>query len=361
MARPGTVDAAKNMRYNRVFLHSFGYELAPNVMTSSSIEERLAPLYRRLFLQPGQLEAWTGIRERRWWDPDFPNAEGARRAARKALKDGLVPPEDIGVFIYSGVCRDDFEPATACYAAAGLGFNSETEIYDISNACLGVMNGIIDVANRIELGQIKAGMVVSCESARDITNIMIDRILEAGSMEMFKTSLATLTGGSGAVAYLLTNGSYRPRRPKLVGGVVRAAPQYHRICRWGFDKHVPPRAAQIMETDAIAILKHGVELGKNTWEAMLEELEWTRASIGQVIGHQVGSNHRLAILRALDMPPDKDFSTFEYLGNMGTVSVPMTAILAHERGAIENGMRVAFLGIGSGLNCLMLGWEWQSE
>ena len=95
------------------------------------------------------------------------------------------------------------------------------------------MNGIIDIANRIELGQIKAGMVVSCESARDITNIMIDRILEAGSMEMFKTSLATLTGGSGAVAYLLTNGSYRPCRPKLVGGVVRAAPQYHRICPLG--------------------------------------------------------------------------------------------------------------------------------
>ena len=116
-----------------------------------------------------------------------------------------------------------------------------------------------------------------------------------------------------------------------------------------------------METDAIAILKYGVELGKNTWEALLQELNWTRPSIGQVIGHQIGSNHRLAILKALDMPPDKDFSTFEYLGNMGTVSVPMTAILAHERGSIENGMRVAFLGIGSGLNCLMLGWEWQSE
>jgi len=327
-------------------------------MTSSAIEERLAPLYKKLFLQPGQLEAWTGIRERRWWDEGFKNAEGARRAAKKALEMGNVPAMDIGVFTYCGVCRDDFEPATACYAAAGLGFGPDTHVYDISNACLGVMNGIIDIANRIELGQIRAGMVVSCESSRDITNIMIDRMLESNSMEMFKMSLATLTGGSGAVAYLLTNGSYRPGRPKFVGGVAKAAPQHHRICRWGPDRHVPPRAPQIMETDAIAILKYGVQLGKMTWESLLQELSWTRDKINRVIGHQVGSNHRMSILNAIGMPLDKDFSSFEYLGNMGTVSVPLTAIMAAERDAIRQGMKVSFLGIGSGLNCLMLGWEW---
>ena len=43
---------------------------------------------------------------------------------------------------------------------------------------------------------------------------------------------------------------------------------------------------------------------------------------------------------------------------MGTVSLPLTAALAEERGFLERGSRVAFLGIGSGLNCLMLGWEW---
>ena len=48
----------------------------------------------------------------------------------------------------------------------------------------------------------------------------------------------------------------------------------------------------------------------------------------------------------------------EYLGNMGTVSVPLTAALAHERGFLSKGDQVAFLGIGSGLNCMMLGFEW---
>ena len=75
-------------------------------------------------------------------------------------------------------------------------------------------------------------------------------------------------------------------------------------------------------------------------------------------GHQVGAGHRDSILNALGIPIEKDYSTFEYLGNMGTVSLPLTAALAEERGFLTTGDRVGFLGIGSGLNCLMLGWEW---
>jgi 3-oxoacyl-[acyl-carrier-protein] synthase-3 len=46
------------------------------------------------------------------------------------------------------------------------------------------------------------------------------------------------------------------------------------------------------------------------------------------------------------------------LGNMGTVSLPLTAALAEERDFLRPGDRVGWLGIGSGLNCLMLGLEW---
>src|SRR5437764_1177361 len=108
--------------------------------------------------------------------------------------------------------------------------------YDVSNACLGLLNGMLDIANRIELGQIRAGMVVSCESAREITDIMIERMLKAKSMEVFKSSLATLTGGSGAVAVLLTDGSFSAsRRRRLLGGVTQPAPEYHDLSRWGVE------------------------------------------------------------------------------------------------------------------------------
>src|SRR5207237_7453867 len=208
------------MNYSRVFIDSLGYELPPVVVTSQELEERLRPMYQALRIPEGQLEALTGIVERRWWEAGFPVSQGAVAAAHKALNNSRVPAGDIDTLIYAGVCREQFEPATACRVAADLGVSPSAAVYDISNACLGVLNGILDIANRIELGQIRAGMVVSCETAREINDIMIERMLAEPNMELFKTSLATLTGGSGAVAVLLTDGSFgTERRRRLVGGV----------------------------------------------------------------------------------------------------------------------------------------------
>ncbi|MBW1841293.1 MAG: 3-oxoacyl-ACP synthase III, partial [Deltaproteobacteria bacterium] len=165
------------MLYSKVYIDSFGYELAPNVVTSDDIEKRLEPLYESLHFQKGQLEALTGIRERRFWDPGFNMHEGAVLAGRKAMDQSVVSLEDIGMLIYGGVCRDNLEPATACAVSDGLGLGPDTQIYDVSNACLGVLNGMVHVANAIELGHIKAGLVVSCESARQIVDTTIESLL----------------------------------------------------------------------------------------------------------------------------------------------------------------------------------------
>lgn len=346
------------MKYSRVYLDAMGYELGPNVVTSASLENRLAPLYAKLRMGAGQVEALTGIRERRWWNKGVVVSDRAAAAARKALDESSVPARDLGVMIYGGVCRDHLEPATASHVAAQLDLSPEVEVYDISNACLGVLNGIVAIANRIELGQIRAGMVVSCETSREINEIMIEHMLAHPDMETFRMSIATLTGGSGAVAVILSDGSYGSGRPRLKGGMHRAAPAYHELCRWHVGNHVPFELPQYFETDGVAVLRHGTALGTETWDAFLPEMGWDRGSVDRVICHQVGRQHQQTILRALGVQPEKDFSTYEYLGNMGTVSLPLTAAVGAERSAIERGQRVGFLGIGSGLNCLMLGWEW---
>jgi acyl-CoA:acyl-CoA alkyltransferase len=344
--------------YTKVRLDSIGYELAPHVVSSDQLESRIKPVYDALKLPTGQLEVLTGIRERRWWDAGYKLSQGALAAAKKALAQTGLKPSDLGVVIYAGVCRENSEPATACAVASGLGVKGDCAVFDISNACLGVLNGILDVANRIELGQIKAGLVVSCESAREINDSMIDSMLKTPTMDHFRLSLATLTGGSGAVAVLLTDGSFGQEGHKLLGGSIQAEPEHHELCRWNRD---------FMTTDAAAVLKHGVALGKRTWEGLMAKTNWSASSVDKVICHQVGGAHKAGILQSLGLAEDKDFSTYEYLGdfstyeylgNIGTVSLPLTAAIADERGFLEKGDKVAFLGIGSGLNCMMLGWEW---
>ncbi|MFO0908177.1 MAG: 3-oxoacyl-ACP synthase III [Isosphaeraceae bacterium] len=349
------------MRYSRVYIDALGYELPPVVVTSRELEARLTDVYRSLHLHEGQLEAITGISERRWWDPGYPLSEGAAAAARHALAHSNVEPADLDVLIYAGVCRELFEPATACRVAASIGVGSDAAVYDVSNACLGVLNGMVDIANRIELGQIRAGMVVSCETAREINEITIAQMLEQPTMDNFKLSLATFTGGSGAVAVLLTDGSFSvEKRRRLLGGVAQTAPQFHGLCRWGIETlgSSLSQFAQFTRTDSAAVLKHGVELGSRTWAAFLRRIGWMRDQIDKVICHQVGAGHQETILKTLGIDSAKEFFTYPYLGNMGTVSLPMTAALAEDREFLQPGDRVAFLGIGSGLNCLMLGLEW---
>jgi 3-oxoacyl-[acyl-carrier-protein] synthase-3 len=383
------------MNYNRVYIESIGYELPPVVVSTADLEARLKPMYDAHKLPSGQLELLTGITERRWWEPNYRLSTGATAAGRKALAAANFSPKDVDILIYAGVCREQYEPATACAVAANLGISSDAMMYDLSNACLGVLNGVVEVANRIELGQCRAGLVVSCESAREINETAIDRVVRSNSIDVFRQSLATFTGGSGAVGVLVTGANVsKLKRRRLVGGAAKNAPEHHNLCRWGvqtllassvgrvvednltvamqraldsqagallqrgFDlgfKHV---MLPFMETHAGDVLKHGVDLGTKTWASFLTKVGWAKERIDRVICHQVGAGHREAVLRGFGISEDKDFSTFPFLGNIGTVSLPITAAIAEEREFLQPGDHVGFLGIGSGLNCLMLGVEW---
>ncbi|WP_372880645.1 3-oxoacyl-ACP synthase III [Psychromonas sp.] len=349
------------MKYSNVYINSLNYELAPDIISSAELESRLAPLYQKLRIPKGQLAALTGIQERRWWPTDHVLSDGAIAAARKTIAESGVNIDDIGAVIYTGVCRDQHEPATACRIAAELGINGNAAIYDISNACLGVLSGMLDIANRIELGQIKAGLVVSCESARHIVDITIENMLEKQTIQNFSQSLATLTGGSGGVAVLLSDGTLplkNDRQHKLLGASHLAAPEHNDLCKWGLDKVGLKLHREYMRTNAVPLLKEGVALASKTWQHFLQQRSWDAQQVDKVICHQVGAANQKQVLAALNIPPEKEFPTFQKLGNMGTVSLPVTAAIAHEQGFLVKGDKVSFLGIGSGLNCIMLGLEW---
>ena len=183
-------------------------------------------------------------------------------------------------------------------------------------------------------------------------------MLAAGSMDVFKHCVATMTGGSGAAAVLLTDDAFAQGGHRLLGGVIRNAVQHHGLCTWGPDTGIPASAPHVMNTDSVGVLQNGVKLGRETFLALRRELGWQADQPDKVVCHQVGASHQSAILEAIGLPAARDFSTFPYLGNIGTVSIIVTAAIADERGFLQTGDQVGFLGIGSGLNCLMLGAEW---
>jgi 3-oxoacyl-[acyl-carrier-protein] synthase-3 len=114
-----------------------------------------------------------------------------------------------------------------------------------------------------------------------------------------------------------------------------------------------------MRTDSEQLMLAGIETGSRTFDRFLDELEWTRADVAKTVCHQVGAAHRRMMFERLGLGDELDFATFETLGNTGAVALPLTMALAAESGRLQRGDRVAMMGIGSGINCLMLGAQWQ--
>ena len=113
-----------------------------------------------------------------------------------------------------------------------------------------------------------------------------------------------------------------------------------------------------METDAETLMREGCRLAGETWKAFRDILNWNNEDIERVFCHQVGVMHRKLLYETIGLSLDKDFSTLETLGNTGAASLPVTLALGEEEGVLPSGTKAALLGIGSGLNCLMLGVEW---
>jgi len=349
------------MQYKRVCVESFGYELPRNIVTSLSLEERLAPIYDKFNLSYGRLEMITGIRERRFWDDDITPSHAGIKAAEKAISQSGVKKEDIGCLLHTSVSRDFLEPATATVVHDYLGLPPTATIFDISNACLGFINGMVTLANMIELGQIKAGIVVGCENSKRLIDTTIDKLLEDPDItrDKLKLAFATLTLGSGAVAAVLTHSSLSQEGHKLLGGVTRAASQHNSLCRIEADaSFLDLDELPDMRTDYEGVLKNGLKLAPDTWEDTKQVLGWNNSDIDRFFTHQVSAVHSKLLFKTLGLDDTKDFSTVEYLGNIGSVSLPITMAIGIDEGCLNPGDKVAMLGIGSGIVCLMLGLEW---
>jgi len=357
----GTFHGEPFMRYQNVCIESFGYTLPDEVVTSDDIERRLQPLYERLRLPEGRLELMTGIAQRRFWKPGTLPSDKSVESANKAIAAVGIDREYIGALVHASVCRDHLEPATACRVHHLLGLSPRCMIYDVSNACLGVLNGMVQVANMIELGQIRAGIVVGTESGRHLVENTIASLNAATSLtrRQVKTAMASLTIGSGSCAVLLVDRRLSRTDNRMTTAMVRAQTENHQLCHSGRDEAVSGGMAPLMETDSERLMHEGIHTGAETFPDFLAEANWTREQIDRTFCHQVGGTHRKLMLEALGLDEHLDFPTVHWLGNTGSVALPTAMAIALERDVVQPDQRVAMLGIGSGINCLMIGATWQ--
>ena len=347
----------KPMHFKNVVLDSMAYVLADEVWTSAMIEDALSPLYQRLRLPYGRLAEMTGIQERRHWSSNTLPSEAAVEAGTKLLSENAIDPSTIDTLIHASVCRNRLEPATAAYVHQGLKLSEKTQIFDLSNACLGVLNAIIVGASMIEAGTARSVLIVSGENGRSLLDNTINTLNQDTTLtrKTLKPYFANLTIGSGAVALLLRSAKeVTSPKPLILGGIVRTDSSANTLCEGNSSA-----SGLAMQTQATALLEAGIRLSTNAWKDFKNELGWSETTPQHVITHQVGYQHQKKIYDALHLDIAKDFSTFQKFGNTGSVALPLSLCRAQEAHRIHNCENVLLLGIGSGLSTAMLGLLWQ--
>ena len=348
------------MRYQNVCIESFGYTLPQDIWTSGDIEDKLAPLYERLRLPEGRLEMMTGIRERRFWPQNIRPSELSVNSGRMAIEVAGKEPASIGCLIHGSVCRDFLEPATSCTVHHQLGLGPDCMIYDVSNACLGIMNGMVQAANMIELGQIESALVVGSEGGRQLVETTIDALNRDESLtrKSIKSAVASLTIGSASCAVLLTHRSISSTGNQMLAACCKANTQFNELCQSHQDQ-AGRDMAPLMETDSEELMKRGIETGVATMSEFLKESGWSAGDIDRSVCHQVGGTHRKLMLEALGIAELRDYATFSWLGNTGSAALPITMAIACENEFVLPGDNVGMFGIGSGINCLMIAAKWK--
>lgn len=334
-----------NFTFDDVAVVSISACEPPEVVTSADIDVRLADFYAESDARAGLLQSLAGIAERRQWHEGTSFMDAAAMAGRKAIAESGADLAEIGLLIDTSVCRERLEPSSAVTVHDLLGLPSTCINFDVSNACLGFLNGIQVAGSMIETGMIDYALVVDGEGTREIHDNTINRLLEPNRTiyDLFE-NFASLTLGSGSAAMVLGRHSDNPGSHRIVRGFFRSDSMHHELCVGSLEQ---------MRTDTKALLDAGTDLAKIAWDNADKD-DWHDMDL--YVLHQVSRVHTNAMIDVLGLDDSRVPKTSPTFGNQGPAAIPFT--LAQNAPNLSAGDRVLCMGIGSGLNAAVIELLW---
>lgn len=286
----------------------------------------------------------SGIKQRRFSCAKESFADLAVNASRVAIEDAQIDPLDIDMVLFCGIDRDCPEPSTAHTIQDKIGATN-AECLDISNACLGILNGL-SVANAyIGIGSAETILVCSGEKPSIVTLDIIRQIKQTTSKKIFRKLLGAFTVGDAGGAFIVT------KKTGYLGCEYlnfKSEGQYSDLCYY---KHTPSgiEFEMLMET----ISERGIYLHQREIEKTYQQLNWAPRSVHKLYCHQVGATPHLQMASLATQPLNKAPITYEKYGNLTSATFPVNMFL-HKP---QKGDKVLLLGAGSGLSICQIGMQ----
>ncbi len=281
----------------------------------------------------------TGIRERRIAAPDEWTSTMGVAAARPALAQAGVKPEDIEA-IYVATCTPDMIfPSTACLIQSELGARKAYG-YDVSSACAGFLMALDAAASAIEAGRIRTALVVGSEKLSVVT-------------DWTRRDTCVLFGdGAGAV---VLQASDRPGILSSLLGVDGRLADFLSIPAGGCRI---PCSEESLRAHQHYIHMAGRETFKIAVNTMLEAAQQaiaraglTVADVDCMVPHQANWRIVDAVAKRLgEGVMDRVFLNLDRYGNTSAASIPIALSEALAAGRIRSGSKVLMVAFGGGLS-----------
>lgn len=296
------------------------------------------------------LERLTGIQERRRADPGVAPSDLAAEAARQAMERADVSARDIQFIVYTGVTRDHcIEPSTAHNVQRKLGAVN-AHAFDVSNACLGFMNGILSLDSFLGSGA-RYGLVVTGEKGSMFTRNAIRELRQAGDGEQVNKLLAGLTLGDVGAAFLLGRKQH-PDHGFL--GFQFASNGSHADVSWCGDEEY----GGAVYTDMPGLLREATEIGTAVYNSLIDSLKWANTELRWYIPHQIGKISFRIHTRATGVPASRMPNSYQYFGNLITGNIPVCMDAIDAGNGLAEGDKVWMAGAGSGVCAGHAGLVW---
>lgn len=344
-------------RFSRVGIAEIAHVLPEKVLTSLEIEQSLSePLSTTAVgsWPAGWFERLTGIRERRVWGAESLPSDAARDAGALLFEQGSVDRNSIDMIINCSICQDFSEPATATIIHEKLGLPDTCFPVDMSNACAGLLSGLLYASTMIELGAASQILLVTGEVSGPLYGFAAELVGRepADSLQTLESQLASFTLGSAAVAVLVSSLDERPDAKPI-----QVMTTLTHSAAWPLCTGQSQINHQSMLTDSNAMITQGTALAKETWPVFLDFSGWDVDSIDRIYPHQVSKKAARSLEQAMEIPSGKSAYSYEKFGNTASAAVMLTLSLALENEEDALSGRIALQGLGSGLNALFVGLD----
>lgn len=279
----------------------------------------------------------TGIKERRVLEEGKGNADMAFHAARRALDDAGMKPNDLDAIIMGTVSADYLMPSSACVLEDLLGARNAFS-FDVGAACSGFINAIAVADSFIRSGKINNALVVGSDTLSRWLNWQDRSTCILFGDGAGAAVLGASENGSGILSTKLrTDGSYVKALYVPAGGSLK------------------PATLQTVRDNEHTITMNGKEVFKIAVRSMEEISRQALADAGVdisqvslVIPHQANKRIIVALSERLGVPMDKVMVNLDKYGNTSAASIPVALDEARRQGRINAGDIVLLNAFGAG-------------